>query len=64
MGDEEFLRQLRFHVNTFIPGPNEQVMVYHKMLIELYRRQADARKQGRNISLQQAMDSYNRDLDI
>ena len=62
MGDEEFFRQLRLHVNTLIQRPNEQAMVYHKMLVELYKRQDDARKQGLTITFQEAMDSFNREF--
>ena len=63
MGDKEFFRQLRFQVNTLVQSPSEQTMVNHKMLIELYGRQTEARRQGRTITLQVAMDAYNRELD-
>ena len=62
--DEEFFRQLRQQINIFVQHPGTQVMLYQQMPIELYRRQVNAQRQGRAITLQEAMNSYNRDFDM
>ena len=58
---EDFCRQLRECVNSFVSNPEFQQIVYSMMLAELGQRQIISVQMGIYMSPQEAMNQYIRD---